>query len=217
MVEAMCAFEKRESNHRIFFLEEQTWIHDGGVHLEFVGDNKVVIDSISGEALVRAGILACHVSKIRNLLPVMYMSCGLRTQSLASRFFRHQKRDHNSLADALANQALDSWNFHMFDKDLLIGKLHFRVRMDGASRGNPGPASIGWALFASAVAPRMGFSEDSSFDIVCKAGRQIGFATSVEADATAALECVRAIIALRKFGDIPFNSESVVADVVGHH
>lgn len=81
------------------------------------------------------------------------------------------------------------------------GRAH--VYFDGASRGNPGPAAVGWVLV-------------TSDGIVAEAGERIGKATNNQAEYRA---LIRALEAARDYGfdeiDVRGDSELVVKQVRG--
>ena len=114
------------------------------------------------------------------------------------RYFSHCRREFNTAADFIANKVLDeNRDFHVLAP--CAGPFNLVLWSDGASRGNPGPASAAAILcivqsqtasLSDSSAPVIGNSllngELSVFRVVACTGRRLGVATNTVAEWEAA-------------------------------
>ena len=115
------------------------------------GDSKIVVDAVSGCS-------ACDASGRRALRDRTLALCrgllhaGLRPVSGQDTFFLWVDRARNAEADALANKVLDDAGVAFLEEVdasewlsmACLRDVALEVGFDGASRGNPGPASAGF-------------------------------------------------------------------------
>lgn len=123
---------------------------------------------------------------------------------------RHQFREYNSAPDRLANAALTSNTsiFNVYAVDMDIGR--FRVRFDGACRGNPGEGSAAWVLYGSSAGAGELVDEEQFF-VMYECAFLLGQCTSTEAELIAAHEAVKAVESWSKFRHIAIDGHGRVA------
>ena len=124
-----------------------------GILMQVVGDSQVVADIFNGKAVASNAVICKHVSTAQESMRQLLMRFPIRPR-WAHDFVKQVARSDNSAADSAANRALDQGSFEEFASKAcsrFVQELAARPdreygflwSFDGASRGNPGPASFG--------------------------------------------------------------------------
>ena len=131
--------------------------------MQFVGDSKILIDCLLGDAStstpdIRRSVVLAHTA-LQTLIQCFHIKAP-GVENLGQQV----PRSDNSAADAAANWALDHGTFMQVDvkeveafmrelsdcDEITVGLL---FSFDGAARGNPGPSASGvcawWGYFCS--------------------------------------------------------------------
>ena len=109
----------------------------------------------------------------------------VRPPAIGAEFAVHFRRELNHEADALANQALDGQADVRRIGDGMLSRRWDRILLtcDGASRGNPGPASLG-------VTIRVSSGDTITWRKAVEVGILLGHTNSVQAEAAAMAHAV---------------------------
>ena len=113
--------------------------------------------------------------------------------SLIAEFAMHVPREHNKEADALANKCLDDGHDVItFSCEQLQRRWPMMIMAcDGASRGNPGLASMGIVLKGSS-------SEGEGWETFFEVGMQLGKTNSMQAEMAAMAHAIVWAVKLAK-------------------
>ena len=156
------------------------WGQDVGPRIELVGDSSLVVDWINGAAQVKSQQVAKWITgAVRTIHDLV--SSGVATfRNLLALPARHVKRKWNTIADQLANDVLDGkYSPTLPCSTYALAQFrHFRLLFDGASRGNPGPSSAGWAVLG-----RTG--THAPWVTLHQGANKLGYTTSVQAECQA--------------------------------
>ena len=132
-----------------------------GLAMQFVGDSKILIDCLLGDASTSDPELSKFVRVAHAGLRTLTENFGIRAPGVEV-LARQVPRSDNSAADAAANWALDHDSFMDVRLEDLLAFVHalgqssskqigVLFSFDGAARGNPGPSSSGvcawWGMF----------------------------------------------------------------------
>ena len=128
-----------------------------GLHIQLVGDSQLLVDLCLGKAASEDRRITRVLSVAQEALRRLTQSCSCKPP-WAKQIVQQTPRTDNSAVDRAANQALDSGDFHDSHDKESLNFLHYcssydtsnvglLVSFDGASRGNPGPASYGICMW----------------------------------------------------------------------
>jgi len=173
------------------------WLRSG-VPVQIIGDSAVLIDCLLGRSATRLQHLLVPLREAQSRLTETTRRFGIRPPH-ESEIAQQTRRAENQAADAAANQALDIGSFKEFYRTEVArlalnlseaqgnSNVGVLISFDGASRGNPGPASSG-------VCAWWGRWSDGAFQssgLVGRWGRLLGHLTNNEAEAQGLSDAAR--------------------------
>ena len=177
------------------------WLR-AGVPIQFIGNSKIVIDCFLGRASASPSLR--HPLQVAHL-GLSELTCKVAVRAPFGKEIAQQTpRSDNAAADSCANRSLDRSNFWEFHSSAIrqmiqgieaasLGlEVGLLVAFDGASRGNPVPASLGVSVWWRSWSAE-GFMEGG---LLLQVGRRIGKASNNIAEANALARATKELLHL---------------------
>ena len=112
------------------------------------GDNETVIDWFNGKAQIKNKNYQARVAKLQLILHDFWSRHSIAPTQPYHEWSRHTYREHNEVADKLANLAMDVQSINQwFAWDRVLGEVnYYRLSFDGGRRHEAKQVGIGWVL-----------------------------------------------------------------------